>query len=78
MINKISEQFVNLCMKHCIKKKNKEIIKNKILDPLIIHVIYQLKPILICTMIYLISTFVMIIALIVILLSGPVDMRPNL
>lgn len=71
MIDKISGQFVELCLKECKKKRNKDIIKNSILDPLIIHIIYQLRPVLIGSMIYFISTFIMIVILMVIILSGP-------
>lgn len=72
MINKISSQFVDLCLKECKKQKNKDIIKNSILDPLIMHVLYQLRPIIIGSMVYFIATFLMIVALIVIIISGPI------
>ena len=72
MIDAISGQFVDLCLKECKKKRNKDIIKNSILDPLIMHILYQLRPVIIGSMIYFIATFVMIVILMVILLSGPV------
>lgn len=78
MMNKISGQFVDLCLKECRKQKNKDIIKNSILDPLIIHTLYQLRPVIIGSMIYFISTFLMIIALMVILLSGPIKTRVDI
>ena len=72
MIDKISGQFVDLCLKECKKKRNKDIIKNSILDPLIMHILYQLRPVIIGSMLYFISTFVMIVILMVILMSGPI------
>lgn len=75
MMNKVSGQFVDLCLKECKKQKNKDIIKNSILDPLIMHILYQLRPIIIGSMVYFIATFLMIVALMVIILSGPVKPR---
>lgn len=67
MIEKISKQFVDLCILECKKTENKDIIKNSILDPLIMHILLQIQPFVIATIVYFIATFIMIIILLILL-----------
>lgn len=71
MLEKISKQFVELLIEQCKEENNKRIIKNTIIDPLIIHVLLQIQPFVIATAVYFISTFIMIIILLVIVLYNP-------
>lgn len=68
MIEKISSQFVSLCIDECKKENNKTLIKNTILDPLIMHILSQIQPFVIATVVYFITTLFLIILLLVILL----------
>ncbi len=71
MLEKISQQLVEMIIEHCKEENNKRIIKNTIIDPLIIHVLLQIQPFVIATAVYFISTFIMIIILLVIVLYNP-------
>jgi hypothetical protein len=68
MIEKISSQFVSLCIDECKKENNKTLIKNTILDPLIMHILSQIQPFVIATVVYFITTLFLIILLLIILL----------
>jgi hypothetical protein len=68
MIEKISSQFVSLCIDECKKENNRTLIKNSILDPLIMHILSQIQPFVIATVVYFITTLFLIILLLVILL----------
>lgn len=68
MIEKISSQFFSLCIDECKKENNKTLIKNTILDPLIMHILSQIQPFVIATVVYFITTLFLIILLLVILL----------
>jgi hypothetical protein len=68
MIEKISSQLVSLCIDECKKEKNKTVIKNSILDPLIMHILGQIQPFVIATVVYFITTLFLIILLIIIIL----------
>ena len=69
MIEKIANQFVTLCIDECKKEHNKKVIKGSIIDPVIMHIISQIKPFVIATVIYGITTLVLIIVLLVILVT---------
>lgn len=71
MLEKISKQLVEMIIEQCKEENNKRIIKNTIIDPLIIHVLLQIQPFVIATAVYFISTFIMIIILLVIVLYNP-------
>lgn len=71
MLEKISKQLVEMIIEQCKEEKNKRIIKNTIIDPLIIHVLLQIQPFAIAAAVYFISTFIMIIILLVIVLYNP-------
>ncbi len=58
MLEKISQQLVEMIIEHCKEENNKRIIKNTIIDPLIIHVLLQIQPFVIATAVYFISTFI--------------------
>jgi hypothetical protein len=66
MIKKISIQFVQLCIKEMKKEDNKKIIFAT-LDPVILHVLLQVKPYVIATVVYFISSFILLVILLVIL-----------
>lgn len=68
MIEKISKQLVELIIEQCKDENNKRIIKNTIIEPLIMHVLIQIQPFIVASMIYFVSTFIMIIILLVIVL----------
>lgn len=65
MIEKLSRQFVALCLSECQKEKNKALIQGEILDPLIIHVLHKIQPMVIATSIYFITTATLIIILLI-------------
>jgi hypothetical protein len=68
MIEKISKQLVELIIEQCKDENNKRVIKNTIIEPLIMHVLVQVQPFIVATMIYFVSTFIMIIILLIIVL----------
>jgi hypothetical protein len=68
MIEKISSQFVNLCIEECKKEDNKKVIKDTVLDPLIMHILSQLQPFVVASIIYFTTTLILMILLLVILL----------
>jgi hypothetical protein len=68
MIEKISSQFVTLCIDECKKENNRTLIKNSILDPLIMNILSQIQPFVIATVVYFITTLFLIILLLIILL----------
>jgi hypothetical protein len=68
MIEKISSQLVSLCIDECKKEDNRRVIKNTILDPLIMHILMQLQPFVIASIIYFTTTLILMILLLVILL----------
>jgi hypothetical protein len=67
MIDKIARQFVDICIKECEKDDNKRIIRDSILDPLIMHIISQIQPFIVATMVYGITTLVLIIILLILI-----------
>lgn len=67
MLEKISKQIVEMIITECKKDTNKKVIKNSIIDPLVMNILVELQPFIIAGIIYFISTFLMIVILIVIL-----------
>lgn len=68
MLEKISKQIIELIIEQCKEENNMRVIKSTILDPVIIHILLQIQPFIIATLVYFISTFIMIIILIIIVL----------
>jgi hypothetical protein len=66
MIEKVSSQVMELCLKKL--KENEQQIKTTVLDPLIMHIIEQIQPFVIATIIYGITTLILIILLVIIVL----------
>jgi|GEM_PF-6475416 hypothetical protein len=64
-MEKISQQLVKMCLDECRKENNKKLIHDEILDPLIMHILEKIQPIIIVTSVYFITTAVMIIILVV-------------
>lgn len=67
MLEKISKQIVDMIITECKKENNKKVIKNSIIDPLVMNILIELQPFIIAGIIYFISTFLMIVVLIAIL-----------
>jgi hypothetical protein len=66
-MEKISKQFVGLCLSECRKETNKIFIQDEILDPLIMHIFEKIQPIIVVTSIYFITTVVLIIILVILI-----------
>jgi hypothetical protein len=66
MLDKVSSQIVDLCIKEL--KANEKTIKSSILDPVVMHILEQIRPFVIATVVYFILTLVLIIILIIIIL----------
>jgi hypothetical protein len=67
MLHKLSSQVVDMCIEHCKKEENKTVIKNSILDPLIMHILEKIQPLVIASAVYFITTLILLIILLVIL-----------
>jgi hypothetical protein len=70
MLEKISKQLVELIIEQCKDENNKRIIKNTVIDPLVIHILMEIQPFAIAAVVYFISTFIMIIILLIFVLSS--------
>lgn len=68
MLEKISKQLVELIIEQCKEENNKRVIKNTVIDPLIMHILLQIQPFAIAAIVYFISTFIMIIILLIMVL----------
>lgn len=68
MLEKIAKQLVELIIEQCKDENNKRTIKNTILDPLVINILMEIQPFVIAAGVYFISTFIMIIILLVFVL----------
>lgn len=64
-MEKISKQFISLCLEEFKKEKNKKLLQVEVLDPLIIHVLEKIQPMIIATSVYFITTATLIIILII-------------
>lgn len=69
MLQKLSKQFVDIVIEEITNEDNMRTIKNKILDPLVKNILIEIQPYVLAAGIYFISTFIMIILLVIILLS---------
>ena len=67
MFDKVSKQIVSMCIDECKKESNKTIIKNSILDPLIMHILEKIQPLVIATAVYFIVTLLLLIILLAII-----------
>lgn len=68
-MEKISKQLVDLCLNEFQKDHNKIFIQDEILDPLIMHILDKLQPIIIITSAYFITTIVLFVILIAVILT---------
>lgn len=65
MMKKISKQFIDLCLEEFKNEKNKKFLQVEVIDPLIVHVLEQIQPMIIATSVYFITTATLIIILII-------------
>ncbi len=70
MLEKIAKQLVELIIEQCKDENNKRIIKNTVIDPLVLHILLEIQPFAIAAVVYFISTFIMIIILLIFVLSS--------
>ncbi len=68
MLNKLSSQVVDMCIEHCKKEENRIIIQDSILDPLIMHILQKIQPLVIASAVYFITTLILLIVLLVIVI----------
>lgn len=66
-MEKISKQFIELCMIEIKKDKNKKLIQDEVIDPLIMHVFEKVQPMIIATSVYFITTATLIIIMIILI-----------
>ena len=69
VMEKVSKQLVTLCLNEFQKDHNKAFLQDEILDPLIMHILDKLQPIIIITSAYFITTIVLFVILIAVILT---------
>lgn len=69
MIEKISKQLIDICISECKKEHNRTFIKKTIIDPVLMHILGEIQPFVIASIVYFISTFIMLIVLLIIILT---------
>ena len=66
-MEKITQQFIDLCLEEFKKEKNKKLLQVEVIDPLIIHVLEKIQPMIIATSVYFITTATLIIILVILI-----------